>query len=207
MSTKYKFTKLENGDIRTCEVRLSYPELFKAVATEEGKKPKFSTSVLFPKGADLSVLKQGIKDAIKEEWGDKAPKGLRIGLRNQGEKDSEGYEDGAFFLNCSSTRRPPVVGRKPSEPVDEDAVYPGVWAIVTLRCYAFRPRKKDEKFGPGVGFGLQAVQIIGGGDRIGGGVTNPNEVFEELEDLNEGDSADAVFDNGGGSDDFADLPF
>jgi hypothetical protein len=190
--------KLENGNIRTCEVRLSFPELFHAKSMEEGKPPKYSAALLFPKGADLSVLKNEIKAVVKEAFGDKPPKGLRIGLRDQGEKDFEGYEDGAFFLNCSSERRPALVDRKREAIIDEEEVYPGIWAIVTIKVYAFKPKKGD-KYGPGVGFGLQAVQIVKEGERLGGAPANPNEEFEELEDLAEGDSADAIF--GGDSDD------
>lgn len=192
MRTKYPFKKLENGNIRTCEVRLSFPEVFHAKAMEEGKKPKFSTAVLIPKGADLTVLKQAMAAAAKEKWGDKVPKGLRTHLRNQGDKEFEGYEDGAFYFNCSTERRPPVVDRKRQPIVDEDAVYPGVWALVTIRVYAYGP-KPGEKFAPGIGFGLQSVQIIKDGERLGGGVSDPNEDFEVLEDLDEGDSADAIF--------------
>lgn len=200
MATEFKFKKLENGNIRTCEVRLSYPELFVAKAVEEGGKPKFSASVLFPKGADLTLLKEEIKRVVKEEWGDKPPKGLRIGLRDQGEKDSEGYEEGAFFLNCSSVKRPRTVDRKREPITDEDDVYPGIWALVTIKVYAFKPKKGD-KFGPGVGFGLQNVQIIKDGERLGGGQTDPNEDFEELEGLAEGESADAIFDGDESADD------
>jgi hypothetical protein len=209
MATEFKMKKLDNGNLRTCEVRLSYPELFTAKAVEEGGKPKFSTSILFPKGADLTVLKNEIKAVVKEAWGDKPPKGLRIGLRDQGEKDSEGYEEGAFFLNCNSIKRPPVVNRKREPITDEEDVYPGIWAIVTLKVYAFKPKKGD-KYAPGVGFGLQAVQIIKDGERLGGGYADPNEEFEELEELAEGDSADAIFGDGSGGEEDADdlgIPF
>lgn len=194
--TQHKCTKLANGNVRTCEVRLSFPELFRAKAIEEGKAPKYSTALLFPKGADITVLKQACADAIKEKWGDKPPKGLRLPFRDQGEKEFAGYEEGAVFFNCSSERRPPVVNRKREEITDEEDVYPGVWALVTVRAFAFSSdgKKSGPGFKPGVAFGLQAVQIIKDGERLGGGTANPEEEFEELDDLiSDGGSADEVF--------------
>lgn len=209
--TEFMMTRLKDkdgnytGDIRTCEVRLSFPELFVAKAVEEGGKKKFSSAILFPKGADLSPLRDAIKSAIKDEWGDSPPKGLRVGVRDQGEKDFEGYEEGAFFLNASSERRPPLVNRR-SQPInDEEDVYPGIYALVVIRPYAFKPKKGD-KYGPGVGFGLQAIQIIKDGERLGGGFTDPNEVFETLPDLKEGQSADEIFGGGDTAGD-DDMPF
>lgn len=197
MATKFKMQKLENGNIRTCEVRLSFPELFHAKqgTDDDGNpsgKPKFSTAILFPAGADLSVLEKEIDRVIKEEFPGKTRKSLRIGLRDQGEKDYEGYVDGAFFLSANSLKRPPTVDRKREPVTEEDDAYPGADALLTIRVYAFKPKKGD-KFGAGIGFGLQAVQLLGSGDRLGGAPANPNEEFEELEDLAEGESADSIF--------------
>ena len=197
-STQFQMKKLENGNIRTCEVRLSFPHLF-----EKDENGKYSTAILFPSGADLSVLKAEIERVAKEEFPGKPIKSLRIGLRDQGEKDYEGYEDGAFFLNASAAKsRPPIVNRHREPIMDEEDVYPGIYAIVTLRVYAFKP-KKGEQFSPGIGFGLQAVQIIKDGERLGGGYADPNEEFEELGELAEGESADSIF--GGDADE--DSPF
>jgi hypothetical protein len=196
--------KLENGNIRTCEVRLSFPELFQPKAIEEGKTKKYSTAILFPKGADMSVLKEEIKAVAEREFPGKPLKSLRIGIRDQGEKDFEGYADGAFFLNASSEKRPPVVDRFRQPIVEEDDVYPGIWAIVTLRVYAFKP-SRGQQFAPGIGFGLQAVQVVKDGERLGAGMADPEEEFEVLEGLEEGESADSIF---GGATTFDDeIPF
>ncbi|UDL89821.1 DUF2815 family protein [Mesorhizobium sp. PAMC28654] len=196
MATKYQMKKLENSNIRTCEVRLSFPELFtpKQGTDDDGNpsgKPKYSSAILFPAGADLSVLEKEIDAVIKAEFPGKTRKSLRVGLRDQGEKDYEGYEDGAFFLNCSSLKRPPVVDRENQPVTEEDEAFPGVRAIVTIRVYAFKPKKGD-KFAPGIGFGLQAALLLGGGERMGGAPANPNEEFEGL-DLSSEESADSIF--------------
>ncbi|MDP2619877.1 MAG: DUF2815 family protein [Hyphomicrobiales bacterium] len=202
--TQYQCKKLDNGNVRTCEVRLSFPNLFKAVSRDEDKVPKRSAAILFPRGADIAVLKQAVADCAKETWGDKIPKGLRLPFRDQGEKDFEGYEEGCVFFNASSTQRIPVVDRKLEPIVDEEDVYPGIWAIVTLRAFPYGS-KKGSTFSPGIGFGLQAVQIVKDGERLGGGRADPNEEFETLPDLEEGESADAVFNGTGVEDPLAAL--
>lgn len=192
MATQFKMQKLANGNIRTCEVKLSFPHLFTAVQGTDDNgnpsgKPKFNTACLFPAGADLSVLEAEIARVAKEAFPKKPLKGLRIGLRDQGEKDYAGYEDGAFFLTCSSERRPPVVDRKRNPVTEEDDAYPGADAILTLRVFPFSVK------GDGIGFGLQAVQLLGTGEHLAGAPANPNDEFEELEELADGESADSIF--------------
>jgi hypothetical protein len=192
MATKFKMQKLANGNIRTCEVKLSFPQLFHAVqgTDDDGKpsgKPKRSTACLFPPGADLSVLEAEIKRVAAEAFPKKPLKGLRIGLRDQGEKDYAGYEDGAFFLTCATEKKVPIVNRKREPVTEEDEVYPGADAILTIRVFPF------SKKGDGIGFGLQAVQLLGTGEHIASKPADPDEEFEELEELEEGESADSIF--------------
>jgi hypothetical protein len=184
--------KLENGNIRTCEVKLSFPHLFTAVqgTDDDGNpsgKPKRSTVILFPPGADLSVLEKEIERVAKEAFPKKSLKSLRIGLRDQGVKDYAGYEDGAFFLSASSEKVIPIVDRKRLPVTEENDAYPGADALVTIRVFPFSQK------GDGIGFGLQAVQLLGTGEHLAGAPANPNEEFEELEELEDGESADSIF--------------
>lgn len=199
MATKFKMTKLANGNIRSCEVRLSYPQLFQAVQGygDDGKprgKPQRSTVVLFPEGADLSVLDKEIDRVIKEVFPGKSRKSIKVWIHDQGEKDQEGYVDGAMYLKAASTKAVPVVGRDKEPLTEEDDAYPGVNAIVTFSVLGRVPKKGDT-FGPCIHFGLQSVLVLGGGDRLGGGKpADVNEEFEGLDDLlAEGDSADSIF--------------
>lgn len=189
MPTKYKMKKLENGNIRTCEVVLSFPHVF-----EPNDDGKYGAAVLFPEGADLSVLEKEIERVKKETWGEKIPKNLRVGLRDQEEKEDEyeGYVAGRMFLNTTSTKRVKVVDKNREPVEDEDDLFPGCNAIVSLTVRARNP-KKGEQFSPVIYFGLQSVQLLGGGTRIAGGVADPMKEFEEVDGLDDDASADSIF--------------
>ena len=67
--TAYPCTKLESGNIRTCIARLSFLHLFKPQPPmEAGGKEKFTATLLFPVGADLSVLKAAAAACAIEKW-------------------------------------------------------------------------------------------------------------------------------------------
>lgn len=174
---RYPCVKLDNGNIRTGAVRLSFPHLFTAQkAMEPGKPDKFTATCLFPAGADLSVLKAEASAVAKAKWPDAGAQGgptLHSPFRNQGEKlKFSGYVDGSVFITASGERRPPVVDLNVAPITDESKVYPGVWAFVTLRCFDF-----DAKVKKGVSFGLQSVMIIADDDNLGGGGSDPNADF------------------------------
>ena len=58
----------------TPKARLSFPHLFKAVENKERPEaaPKFSATLLVPKGEDISELKAIAKAALVEEFGEDA---------------------------------------------------------------------------------------------------------------------------------------
>ncbi|WP_414464391.1 DUF2815 family protein [Hyphomicrobium sp. DY-1] len=154
--------ELPGGMLRSCPVRLSYPYLFEpqaGQAQDDGSmgKPKYATTLLFPRGADLTVLKAAANKAAIDKFGAnyKGPR-LHTPFRDQGEKGHiNGYEEGCIFISASSLQRPGVVDAQRQQIHDPARVYPGVWALVSLRPYAFdNPKKK------GVSFGLGNVQII-----------------------------------------------
>ena len=89
--TAYPCTKLESGNIRTCIARLSFPHLFKPQPPmEAGGKEKFTATLLFPVGADLSVLKQAAAECAIEKW----PNAGKPGGRGRGRppRDVAGVE-------------------------------------------------------------------------------------------------------------------
>ena len=175
---KHPCSALAGGMLRSCPVRLSFPELFVAKAgTDDAGNPttpKFGVTLLFPKGADISVLRAAVKTAQDGKFGT-AYKGakLHVPFRDQEDKAHfEGYEPGAFFFSASTMQKPQVVDVGGNKITDEERVYPGVWAIVSLRPYAFDTPKKK-----GVSLGLGNVMIIRDDDRLGGGRTEAADDF------------------------------
>lgn len=180
--------------VLTPEFRVSFPNVFRAQAMEEGKEPKFGLTLLFKKGADLSKLKAMAKEAIIEKWGsdrEKWPKNLKTPFRDQGEKEFEGYEEGAIFFNATSKQRPGLIDAGKQEIIDESDFYPGCWARATVVPFSY-----DKKGNKGVAFGLRNIQKLRDGEPLGGR-TRPEDDFEEFdngEESSSSDSGDDIFD-------------
>lgn len=153
------------------KARLSFPNLFRAKAAEEGQEPKFSCTLLFSPEAqatpEFAAMKAAAAAAVTAKWGDKIPANLRNPFRKAEEKaDKQGYEAGWVFINVSSKERPGVVQNTPAgmqRVIDEADVYPGCFVIASISPYAY-----DQKGNRGVSFGLNNVLKVGDGEALGG---------------------------------------
>lgn len=161
----------------TPEFRVSFPNLFRPSKIDENSEPKYSVTMLFKKGEDLKLLKQAAAAAAKEKWGDDVPKDLRSPFRNQGEKDYDGYEEGAIFITCSSKSKPGLVNQKVQPIISEEDFYAGCYARAEVVASAYGG--KGTKFKPGVTFYLQNVQKLRDGDPFSGR-NKPENVFESV---------------------------
>lgn len=168
------------SNVMTPEFRVSFPSVFRPRAPMAGStgEPKYGVTMLFPKGADLTPLKKAAEAAIVEKWGaDKAkwPKNLRTPFRDQGEKEFEGYEEGAVYINATSKQKPGLVDAKVQEIIDDSEFYAGCYARATVRAFAY-----DTAGNRGVAFGLQNIQKLRDGDPLGGR-TRASQDFEAVE--------------------------
>ena len=163
--------------IMTPEFRVSFPAVFKPKRQkgDDTSEPKYGLTMLFPKGADLSKLKAAAQEAVKEKWGDKPPKSLRSPFRDQGEKEYEGYVEGAVFVSASSKQKPGLVDRQRQDIIDETEFYPGCYARATLRAFAY-----DNNGNKGVAFGLNNVQKLRDGDPLGGRTRAQDDFADDL---------------------------
>jgi len=180
---------------------LSYPHLFQAQPPlQEGGKPKFGCSLVFPEGTDVTAMKQAAVEAAKEKFGDKAVKMIRDGklkfpFRTDGEE--KGYPEGSVFVNVRSERRPGIVSRY-ADPAtgkarvieDEDEIYPGVQVKALVHAYGY-----DTAGNRGVTFALDGIQKWDDGDRLDGRV-KAEDAFD-AEELAVADLSDLT-DEGGG---------
>lgn len=167
-------------NVMTPEFRVSYPHLFQPqqpMANSASQDPKYSTVMLFKKGEDLSKLKAAAEAAVSAKWGnDKAkwPKNLRSPFRDQGEKETEGYEAGAVFMTATSKQRPGIVDDKVQPVIDPSKIYAGCYCRATVRAYAY-----DNAGNKGVAFGLQNVQFLRDGESLSGRA-KAEEEFEPI---------------------------
>lgn len=177
---------------QTPEFRVSFPFVFQPQpAMEEGKPPRYSVVMLFKPGENLSALKRAAAAAVKEKWGDKPPKGMRNPFRDQGEKDFEGYEDGAIFVTATSRDRPGLVDGELNDIIDSSEFYAGCYARATIRAFTY-----DRAGNKGVSFGLQNIQKLRDGESLTSRVKARDD-FEPVEaamddaDADDGSQRDA----------------
>jgi len=167
--------KLQNGDVRTGPVRLSFPHLFKpGKPIPPNTEGKHGASLLIPPKVDISVLRTEAADCAKAKW-PTLPRGLKSPFLSQYQDADRyaGYQEGGILIRATSNQAVMVVDRNLAPVVDEAKVYPGAWAIVTLRAFAY-----DKGVNKGVSFGLQNVMIIADDTNIGGtAAANPREAF------------------------------
>ncbi len=182
--------KAANGNILSGPVRLTFPNLFKPSdrKKDDGSDGKYGASLLFPSGANLQVLSDEwyrvAHEKFPSNWNGNQPVGLHSPFHDQvektvGTKVYSGYTPGCIYLNVSSNFRPQVVDGGMNPIADEARVYPGVWAIVAMNSYDYRPQKgKAGK--TGVGFGIQSVMLIADDTRLGGGGSDPKADFAAI---------------------------
>lgn len=169
--------------IITGEALLCYTHLLEA-ASINGSDPKFSVAVLIKKSdvETLKLLKLAIENAKAAgitkngaKWGQgKLKMPLRDGDSPEENKGEEFH--GHYFFNCNSKSKPTIVDTKMNPITSEDDIYSGCFARVSVNFYAF-----DQSGSKGVACGLNNVQKIRDGERLGGGKTDAFEEFEALE--------------------------
>lgn len=147
----------------TPEAIASYPTLVEPEAMNAGEPEKYSIALVFPKGTDLSALKNLALAAAVERFGkEKTKQYLKtpgfLPFREDGE--AKGYPEGSVFFNARSQRKPGVVNQIPDAdgkptPIDPGSIYPGAIVKGLISAYGY-----EVKGNRGVAFGLEGVQFI-----------------------------------------------
>ena len=172
--------------IATPEAILCFPSLFTPKKFEGSEKEKYEAILVFPKGTDISGLETLAKEAFREKF-PKGATGARSPFRN-GDEVADAWGEhfrGATFIRVSSQIKPAIVdaGKRPI--TEEDRVYSGCIVRAAIHAYAY-----DNKGNRGVSFGLDALQVVRDGERLGGGSAGVG-LFD---DLSGESSPDALFD-------------
>ena len=178
---------MSNTVITTGKVRLSYPHLFVPAEPKGGGDKKYSASIIIPK-KDKETLKkikaavEAAKEEGKSKWGGKIPAKLHMPLRDGDEDkpEDEAYAN-SYFFSCSSTRQPGVVDRSLQPILDPEEVYPGCYVRVNVNFFAY-----DSNGNKGIGVGLNHVQKLSDGERLGGASVSVDAAFaDDYEDDDE----------------------
>lgn len=177
--------------VTTPEFRVSFPAVFKPKDQGNGTE-KYGLVLLFPKGADISRLKQAAEKVAREKWGSHLPANLNTPFHDQGEKQYAGYEPGATFINVKSDRRPGIIGPDYEDITDPADFYAGCWAKATLVAAAYDWNGKK-----GITFYLNNLMKTRDDERLDGGKSAledfaPPEKLGELQTAGAG--AGSIFD-------------
>lgn len=151
--------------------RLSYTHVFSKYSPDGVGAGKFMTNVLIPKSEEKTVnalnkaIEAARKAGIVSKWSGKDPKKLDLPLRDGDDKEDETYAD-HFYLNAKCNTRPGVVDKKCVPIVDEEEIYSGVWAIVSVTFYAY-----DVSGNKGIACGLNNIMKFKDDEYLGGRVS------------------------------------
>lgn len=169
---------------------LSYTHVFNKYAPDgDAANGKYMTNVLIPKGEKetIKAIQQAIdaakKAAVVSKWSGKEPKKLDMPLRDGDEKDGddEVYAD-HLYVNAKSSTRPGVCDKNKTPIMDEDEIYSGVWAIVSVTFFGY-----DVSGNRGVACGLNNIMKFKDGERLGGRASAESDFadidMEDDEDL------------------------
>lgn len=179
----------------TPEFRANWAKVFEPEKNDLNGEMEYSVVALFPKDADLTVLKNACHQACVEKWGPDPqtwPANLKTPFRDQSEKpmkDKEtrqvlkdengepvlpkGYEAGAKFINLKTKQKPSVVDANVQPIIEPSEFYNGCYALASVRAYAY-----EKKGNVGVSLGLNNIQKTRDGESLGGTRTKPEDDFK-----------------------------
>jgi len=169
--------------------RLSYTHLFEKYTPEGGGEGKYMTNVLIPKSEKKTVaaLEKAIDEAKKAgivgKWGGKEPKKLELPLHDGNDKEDEVYDD-CYYVNAKCSTRPGIVDRNKAAITDEEEIYSGVWAYVSVTFFAY-----DVNGNKGIACGLNNVMKFKDDERLGGRVSAEAD-FADIDDDDDDDDDD-----------------
>lgn len=166
--------------------RLSYTHVFQKYSPDGAGEGKFMTNVLIPKSEKKTVkalnaaIEAAKKAAIVSKWGGKEPKKIDLPLHDGDEKDDDIYQD-HYYVNAKCNTRPGIVDRQKTPIVDEEEIYSGVWAIVSVTFYGY-----DVSGNRGIACGLNNIMKFKDDDHLGGRVSAESD-FSDIDGIDDDD--------------------
>lgn len=158
-----------NEKVVTGKVRFSYANVFKPVANEEGKTPKYSVSIIIDKDDKETIERinkafEKTKASSATFFGGTVPKALKGGLRDgDAEKNDPAYAN-SYFINANSVLKPGVVDSSLNPIIDPDEFYSGCYGRASITFYPY-----NQQGSKGIACGLGNLQKLEDGERLGGG--------------------------------------
>ena len=163
--------------------RLSYTHVFEKHSFDGNpENGKYSTNILIPKTEKETIkaineaIEAAKKAAIASKSNGKCPKDLTSPLMDGDDKDDEVYA-GHYYLNAKCNTRPGLVNRDRTPLVDEEELYSGVWAIVSVTFFGYNVNVKK-----GISCGLNNLMKFKDDEKLGGRTSAEND-FADINDF------------------------
>lgn len=169
--------------------RLSYTHVFHKHSFDgDDAAGKYSTNILIPKTetATIEAIRKAIEAArtagISSKWGGNVPKTLESPLRDGDDRDdNDDVYAGCYYLNAKCSTRPGIVDRNRVPIVDEEEIYSGVWAIVSVTFFPY-----DVNVKRGIACGLNNIMKFKDDEKLGGRTSAEND-FAGIDDEDDED--------------------
>lgn len=161
----------------TPEFTLCFPKIEKPEIKEDGSE-RYSICMLFDEGEDISEIVKLLKEVKVEVFGEKFKGKLNNPIKN-GDTDIDTSRfpnfEGKQYINCSTMYMPAIVDGK-KVPINPSEIYPGCKCKAIINSYGYNtPTNK------GLAVGLQAIQKVADGEKLGGGAKDFTTMFEVVE--------------------------
>lgn len=162
-------------------VRLSFPSLFETEQYNGQDTGKYAATFLVPKGSKgVKAIKKAVKDAVREKFGDDAPKRMKSCVKDGDDVEYDGYA-GMMAIKGNTKKRPVLVDREKNPIADDGTLYAGCYVNVSLEIYGL-----DNQYGKRVSCQLNGIQFLKDGDAFGA----TNDSMDDFEDMGEDDDDD-----------------
>lgn len=150
--------------IVTPTFRASFVHVFEPRQNDQSGKLEYSVKMIFDRDADLTDVKEIIREAIRNKWGNNPPKNLKLPLRdgNKGDTDKYPEDKDKITANAKSVSYPPglIDAKTKQEILDPKEFYSGCYAKASIVAYAY------DNVSKGVAFGLQNILKIKDGEPL-----------------------------------------
>lgn len=166
---------------------LSFPHLETAQAGPSGGAAKYSATIIFLAGTDLTPMLKAVQAAGDAKWPGKFAEMVRlktVRLPFRTDWEAKGYPKDSTFINIRSAQKPGIVsatagpdGKPEAIPADKirTQMYAGAFVRASVSAFGY-----DQQGNKGVSFGLNNLQKLGEGDRLDGRVAAENEFDADL---------------------------
>ncbi len=209
MSAENKaFIHSKTGNVVLPKGRILWNSVFKPRKPKPGQDGKYELTLLFGKDADLTVATEVMTEAGKDahpklfrEANGKWPSTITRPFKRTKDNDKLvaaleaadlKVEDFPVYLGAKTKDRPGIVGPNGKVVEDEEQVYSGRWARMTIDFFGGEFEKKLKY----VSAGLKNIQLLDNDDElvVGGGRVSAETEFDAVEGAgDDSKSADSLF--------------